>query len=79
MVPTNSMKLSIPQSRDAAGEFECERVKGIPTAEEFLTKYVAASRPVIFEDVARSWPAVSEQRWNMSYLVEQAGETIVKG
>ena len=59
-------------------DYECERLKGVPTAEEFLTKYVAGSRPVILEDVAALWPAIAEARWNMSYLVEKAGATVVK-
>ena len=77
MVPTQNLRRSFPEG--PGPDYECERVKGVPTAEDFLTKYVAASRPVILEDVAASWPAVSERRWNMSYLTEQAGSTIVKG
>lgn len=51
--------------------------QGVPTASEFLRKYVAASQPVIFEDIAKDWKA--RDSWSMDYLVENAGSTIVKG
>lgn len=50
------------------------RVRGI-SKEEFLKEYFIPQRPVVFEDLSSSWPAV--QKWNLEYFREKAGKVVV--
>ena len=44
---------------------EVPRVKGI-SKEEFQQEYFIPQRPVIFEDLAKTWPAY--QNWSFDYF-----------
>ncbi|WP_417884845.1 cupin-like domain-containing protein [Zunongwangia sp.] len=53
---------------------ELPRVKGI-SKEEFLQEYFIPQRPVVFEDLAKNWPAY--HKWSFEYFKEKAGEIVV--
>lgn len=50
------------------------RVKGI-SKEEFLKEYFRPQRPVVFEDLSASWPAI--KKWNFEYFREKSGDIVV--
>jgi Cupin-like domain len=47
-----------------------------PGADEFIERYVAACRPVVFTDVARDWPAM--RRWSPADLKARFGHLDVE-
>jgi ribosomal protein L16 Arg81 hydroxylase len=50
------------------------RVKNI-TKETFVKEYYKPQRPVLIEDLTRSWPAY--EKWNLDYIQSLAGDQIV--
>lgn len=50
---------------------ECEKID-LPSKNSFFHDYVKISKPVIFKNVLRNWPAFS--KWTNSYLREKYGE-----
>ncbi|UAB85536.1 cupin-like domain-containing protein [Zunongwangia sp. SCSIO 43204] len=53
---------------------EVPRVKGI-SKEEFQKEFFIPQRPVVFEDLAKNWPAY--QNWSFDYFKEKAGDVVV--
>lgn len=50
---------------------ECEKID-LPSKNSFFHNYVKTSKPVIFKNVLRNWPAFS--KWTNSYLREKYGK-----
>ncbi|TYA73966.1 cupin-like domain-containing protein [Seonamhaeicola marinus] len=48
-----------------------ERVKSL-TKEEFIEKYYKPQKPVLIEDLTKSWDAY--QKWNLDYIKQLAGD-----
>jgi ribosomal protein L16 Arg81 hydroxylase len=59
----------------AEGSQTVERRDSIPRT-EFLERYYAANRPVIFTGLMKDWPALS--RWNPEYFKTVYGDTLVE-
>lgn len=53
---------------------KCEKVD-LPTKSEFFHNYVKISKPVIFRNVLKNWPAFS--KWSNKYLREKYGKNNV--
>ena len=51
---------------------QCQRLKSIPSKQDFFRDYAFRSRPVVFENAVRSWPAM--QKWTAEYLRQYYGE-----
>ena len=49
----------------------CEEIE-MPTKEEFVTKYLFHSKPVIFKNAIRHWPAI--KKWSSDFLRYEYGE-----
>jgi hypothetical protein len=59
----------------APGYLQVEK-RPTPGIDEFMTRYVAGCRPVVFTDVARDWPAM--QRWSPLDLKARFGHLDVE-
>ncbi|PSG90927.1 cupin-like domain-containing protein [Aurantibacter aestuarii] len=53
---------------------EIPRIKSI-SKEDFITHYFKPQKPVIIEDLAKSWPAYNT--WSLDYIQSKAGDQIV--
>ena len=70
--PSSLLSVSIP----AKAESRCKRLNKAPSAEKFLTKYVATGTPVIIAGAVKHWKALSN--WNLQYLTRKAGDKAVR-
>lgn len=57
---------------DSAPPTSIEERDTLPSRDEFLSRYMAKSRPVVFRGGARDWPAVAD--WTPQSLAEKAGD-----
>ena len=51
---------------------ECEKLSVLPSNDDFLHNYLKKSKPVIFKNMLRDWPAFT--KWSNTYLRKQFGE-----
>ena len=54
---------------------KCVRLRLVPSKLDFFRDFALRSRPVVIENIARSWPAV--KKWTPSYLRERYGDRTV--
>lgn len=55
---------------------ECEKLENLPSKDEFFHKFVKKSKPVIFKNILRDWPAFT--KWSNAYLRETFGEKHIR-
>lgn len=55
---------------------ECERLESLPSKDEFFHKFVKKSKPVIFKNILRDWPAFT--KWSNAYFRKTFGEKHIR-